>query len=83
MRVDPIFLDKLLTLLSGNIGELLRNKEKKNLMHCSLKVLTQVLLKSKTPENKNSDISKKLSIPNYLLTIMKSMIKLENGKNYI
>lgn len=52
-------------------------------MHCGLKVLTQVLLKSKSPENKNLDISKKLSIPNYLLTIMKSMIKLENGKNYL
>lgn len=83
MRIDPVFLDKLLTLLSGNIGEILRNKEHKNLVHCGLKVLTQVLLLSKTPENKNLDISKKLSIPNYLLAIMKSMLKLDNGKNYL
>jgi len=40
-------------------------------------------MKSKTPENKQADISKKLNIPNHLLGLMKSMLKMENGKNYI
>lgn len=62
---------------------MIRNKEQKNLLQCALRVLTQVLMKSKNPENKNFDISKKLSIPNYLLNIMKSMLKLEGGKNYV
>ena len=52
-------------------------------MQCALRVLTQVLMKSKNPENKNLDISKKLSIPNYLLGIMKNMLRLDNGKNYV
>ena len=83
LRVDAGFLDKLLTALSVNVGEMIRNKEHKTLLQCSLRVLTQVLMKSKTPENKNFDISKKLSIPNYLLGILKSMLKLDNGKNYV
>lgn len=49
----------------------------------SLKVLTQVLMKSKTPSQKSLDISKKLNVPNYLLNILKNMLKVENGKNYI
>lgn len=40
-------------------------------------------MKSKTPSQKSLDISKKLSIPNFLLSILKNMLKLEGGKNYI
>lgn len=45
--------------------------------------MIQVLLKSKAPENKSEDISKKLNIPNYLLNLLKSMIRVDQGKNYI
>lgn len=61
----------------------MRSKEQKNLLQCSLKVLMQVLMKSKTPENKQADISKKLHIPNHLLNLVKNMLKMDNGKNYI
>lgn len=61
----------------------MRNKEQKNLLQTVLRVLTQVLMKSKTPQNKNADISKKLNIPNYLLVLLKTMLKMQNGKNYI
>jgi hypothetical protein len=40
-------------------------------------------MKSKNPENKNADISKKLNIPNYLLILLKTMLKLDGGKNYV
>ena len=53
----------------------MRNKDQKNILQCALKVLTQVLMKSKNPSQKNLDISKKLSIPNFLLNILKSMIR--------
>ena len=61
----------------------MRNKEQKSIMQCALKVLTQVLMKSKPPSQKNLDISKKLSIPNYLLNILKNMVKMDGGKNYV
>ena len=61
----------------------MRNKDQKNILQCALKVLTQVLMKSKNPSQKNLDISKKLSIPNFLLNILKSMIRVQGGKNFV
>jgi hypothetical protein len=53
------------------------------MLQIALRVLTHVLMKSKTPENKNADISKKLNIPNYLLILLKTMLRLDGGKNYV
>lgn len=61
----------------------MRNKDQKNILQCALKVLTQVLMKSKTPNQKSLDISKKLSIPNFLLNILKNLIKVEGGRNFV
>ena len=76
LRVDAEFLDKLLIVLGGNPGEIMRNKQQKNLLQTALRVLTTVLMKSKTPENKNIDISRKLNIPNFLLGLLKTMLKM-------
>lgn len=49
MRSDAVFLDKLLTLLSTNINEILRAKDKKSTIQVALKILTLIIIKSKLP----------------------------------
>jgi hypothetical protein len=49
----------------------------------ALKVLTQIMMKSKPPENKKFDNSKNLNIPNHLLTILKGLLKVDSGRHYI
>ena len=48
-----------------------------------LKVLTLILMKSKAPENKKMDNSKNLHIPNHLLNILKALLKVDGGKQFI
>ena len=83
MRTDPNFLDNLLKVLEMNLNELMRVKDKRNTLSVALKVLTQILMKSKAPENKKFDNSKNLNIPNHLLTILKGLLKVEGGKQFI
>lgn len=40
-------------------------------------------MKSKPPENKKFDNSKNLNIPNHLLTILKGLLKVDAGKQFI
>lgn len=76
-------MDNLLKVLETNLNELMRVKEKRNILYCALKILTQILMKSKAPENKKFDNSKNLNIPNHLLTILKGLIKVDAGKQFI
>ena len=63
LRGDSAFLDHLLKVLEINLNELMRVKDKRNTLVFALKVLTQILMKSKPPENKKFDNSKNLNIP--------------------
>jgi hypothetical protein len=83
LRGDSTFLDNLLKVLETNLNELMRVKEKRNTLAFALKVLTQILMKSKPPENKKFDNSKNLNIPNHLLNILKGLLKVEGGKQFI
>lgn len=58
-------------------------KEKRNTLSVALKVLTQIMMKSKPPENKKFDNSKNLNIPNHLLTILKGLLKVDSGRQFI
>ena len=75
MRSDAAFLDNLLKVLETNLNDLMRVKEKRGVLSCALKVLTQMLMKSKAPENKKFDNSRNLNIPNHLLTILRGLLK--------
>lgn len=83
LRSDAVFLDKLLTLLSTNINEILRAKDKKGTIQVALKTVTLIIIKSKLPESRKIDILKNSNIPNYILNLLKSILKIDNGKNNI
>jgi hypothetical protein len=61
----------------------MRVKEKRSVLACALKVLTQILMKSKAPDNKKFDNSRNLNIPNHLLTILRGLLKVEAGRQFI
>ena len=42
-----------------------------------------MLMKSKAPERNKFDNSKNLNIPNHLLAILKGLLKVDNGKQFI
>lgn len=83
LRSDAVFLDKLLTLLSTNINEILRSKDKKGTIQCALKVVTLIIVKAKIPDSKKIDIIKNSNIPNYILNLLKSILKIDGGRNNI
>lgn len=83
LRSDAVFLDKLLALLSTNINEILRSKDKKGTIQCALKVVTLIIVKAKIPDSKKIDIIKNSNIPNYILNLLKSIIKIDGGRNNI
>ena len=60
----------------------MRIKEKRSVLACSLKVLTQILMKSKAPENRNNDNTRNMNIPTLLLSLLKNFIKIESGKQH-
>ena len=70
-------------MLEINFNEIVRVKEKRNTLCVALKVLTQILMKSKPPENKKFDNTKNLNIPNHLLTILKGLLKVDSGRQFI
>ena len=82
LRSDTTFLNKLLSLLSSNINEVLRTKDKKGTIQCGLKVLTLVMIKGR-PQDKKVDIVRDPNIPNHLLHLLKNILKIDNGKNHI
>ena len=54
-------------------------------MHLTVSTLILVLMKSKAPDikSKKMDISKNFHIPTNLLSILKSLVKIDFGKQYI
>ena len=77
-----MFLTKLLGLLSSNINEVLRTKDRKAMIQGGLKVLNLVIIKGKVADKK-LDIVKDSNIPNCLLNLLKNILKIEGGKNHI
>lgn len=61
----------------------MRVKDKRNTLSTALRVLTQILMKSKPPENRKFDNSKNLNIPNHLLTILRGLLKVEGGRQFL
>lgn len=45
--------------------------------------MTLIIIKSKLPDSKKIDILKNSNIPNYLLNLLKSILKIDGGKNNI
>jgi hypothetical protein len=60
-------------------------KDKKAILHIAVTTLVLVLMKSKTPDpkTKKMDISKNFHIPTNLLNILKSLVKIDFGKQSI
>lgn len=83
MRSDPAFLDNLLKVLEINLNEIVRVRDKRNSLQGALKALTQVLMKSRAPENKKFDNSKNLNIPNHLLGLLKGLLRVDGGRQFI
>ena len=83
LRTDAVFLDGLLKVLETNLNEILRVKEKRSVLCTALKTLTQVMMKSKAPENRKFDNCKNLNIPNHLLAILKGLLRVEGGKQFL
>ena len=83
LRSDSNFLDNLLKVLETNINEIVRVKEKRNNLQAGLKVLTQIMMKSKALEQSKLDNSKNLKIPTHLLSILKGLLKVDGGKQFI
>ena len=75
MRSDNAFLTKLLGLLSSNINEVLRTKDRKGVIQIGLKVLNLIIIKGKTADKK-IDIIKDSNIPNHLLSLLKGILKI-------
>jgi hypothetical protein len=61
----------------------MRVKDKRNTLSTALRVLTQILMKSKPPDNRKFDNSKNLNIPNHLLTILRGLLKVEGGRQFL
>lgn len=61
----------------------MRVKEKRSVLSCALKVLTQILMKSKAPDNKKFDNTRNLNIPSHLLTILRGLLKVEAGRQFV
>jgi fused len=83
LRSDPGFLDNLLKVLETNLNEIVRVKEKRGLLQGGLRALTQVLMKSKPPESRKFDNSKNLNIPNHLLALLKGLLRVDGGKQFV
>lgn len=83
LRSDPGFLDALLRVLETNLNEIMRVKEKRSTLGVALRVLTQVLMKSRPPESRKFDNTRNLNIPNHLLTLLKGLLKVEGGKGFL
>lgn len=82
LRSDNSFLTKLLSLLSSNINEVLRTKDKKVVIQAGLKVLNLIIIKGKVVDKK-LDIVKDSNIPNYLLNLLKNILKIDGGRNHV
>jgi hypothetical protein len=41
------------------------------------------MIKAKVPDNKKIDIIKNANIPNYILNMLKNILKIDNGKTHI
>jgi hypothetical protein len=76
-------LGNLLQIFETQINELIRVKEKRQVLQISLKTLIQVLMKCKGPDSKKNDIAKNISISSNLLGILKNLLKIDFGKQYI
>lgn len=61
----------------------MRSKDKKGTIQCALKVVTLIIVKAKIPDSKKIDIIKNSNIPNYILNLLKSILKIDGGRNNI
>lgn len=61
----------------------MRSKDKKGTIQCALKVVTSIIIKAKIPDSKKIDIIKNSNIPNYILNLLKSILKIDGGRNNI
>ncbi len=70
-RQDPQLLDRMINLLQTNFAELSKNKDKKGVFQCGLKVLCLLIIKGKVDDENRIDIVKNILIPNLLVTHLK------------
>jgi hypothetical protein len=54
----------------------MRIKEKKQNLQLCVKVLIQVLMKSKVPDQRKIDIARNFNIPAFSLNVLKSLLKI-------
>mmetsp|Transcript_29071 Transcript_29071/g.52033 ORF Transcript_29071/g.52033 Transcript_29071/m.52033 type:complete len:1206 (+) Transcript_29071:492-4109(+) len=80
LRHDASFLDKVVSFLTtaGNSADLKTSREKKGQVTNVLRILSQVISKSRS-EEANKDILKAPSLSNSLLTLVKKAIKLDQS----
>lgn len=83
LRTDSVFLDSLLKVLQTNLNQILRVKQKRSVLCTALKTLTQVMMKSKVPQNRKFDNCKNLNIPNHLLSILKGLLRVQGGRQFV
>lgn len=83
LRSDPKFLENILATFETGINEIIRMKEKRQSLQICLKTIIQVLMKSKTPDSKKIDVARNFNIPANALNILKSLLKIQLGKQYI
>lgn len=80
LRHDAGFLEKVVSFLAaaGNSADLKTSREKRGQVQNVLRILSQVISKSKS-EEPNKDILKAPSLSNSLLTLVKKAVKLDQS----